>query len=72
MQEKASVINVAKRIGLEEFETLCNVADIAILQDGYNIDNRLTFADGVHKYWSIVSLDELVEIFIYRLWANHK
>lgn len=66
VQEQTLIMGIVQKIGYDKFEELCNVADVAILDDGLRIENRLTFVGNVMDAFPL-TLEQLTEVFIYRL-----
>lgn len=60
------LVSVIRKIGWDNYETVCNVADYAINADGFTLDQRLTFAENCKDLFSL-SAAELCKVFVFRL-----
>lgn len=65
--EKPSLMKVVLLIGIDSYQTLCNIADLAIVDDGLRLEQRLTFADNVKNTFPLLALEQITEVFIFRL-----
>lgn len=68
MAEKTSVTKICIKIGLENYETVCRLADSAVIDSGYREDQRLLFAYEVEGTYGLTT-QELVAIYEFRLWS---
>ncbi len=62
-----SLIKVMLTMGMDRFQEACNIADVAIVEDGLRLNQRLVFVDSVEAMYPDITLEELTEIFIFRL-----
>ena len=56
---------IIKKLGWDYYASVCNITDIAIKEDGLDLDNRLSFACQLEDVLN-VSIEDLCSIFVFR------
>ena len=62
---------IIKKVGIDKYDLLYNIAKVAIWEDNYGEDQRLSFADGVRNHFPEMEVEELTEIFLHCLWMQN-